>query len=61
MPETDKQTRLLVSVHEACSALGIGRTTFYRLVREERVRLVRIGARSLVPISELERLATPEG
>lgn len=45
--------RLLVSVEEAGDLLGIGRTGMFDLLREGRVRGVRIGRRRLIPVSEL--------
>jgi excisionase family DNA binding protein len=44
---------LLLSVREAARALGIGRDTAYELVKEGRLRAVRIGRRLLVPQAEL--------
>jgi excisionase family DNA binding protein len=46
--------RLALSVEEAAEALSISRDTFDREVRDE-LRLVRVGRRLLVPVSELER------
>lgn len=47
--------KICYRINEACHALGIGRTTLYALVRDGKLRLIRIGGRSLVPRSELER------
>jgi excisionase family DNA binding protein len=47
---------LLVGVREAAQVLGIGRDTTYALVREGRLRAVRVGRRGrrvLVPRAEL--------
>jgi excisionase family DNA binding protein len=33
----------LIRVRDACARLGIGRTTFYRLVNDKRIKLVNIG------------------
>jgi excisionase family DNA binding protein len=46
--------RLLLSVHEAAQVLGIGRDTMYRLCREHRVPVLRVGHRILVPRAALE-------
>jgi|HigsolmetaAR202D_1030399.scaffolds.fasta_scaffold09238_3 excisionase family DNA binding protein len=43
-------------ISEACNALGIGRTSLYKLVHQGKLRLIKIAGRSLVPRSELERL-----
>lgn len=43
---------------DACRALGIGKSTLYRLAKANKVRVVKIGGRSVLPADELERLAT---
>ena len=48
---------LLVSTVEARRQLGgIGSTAFYDAVKRHGIRLVRLGGRSLVPMSEIERI-----
>lgn len=44
-------------VPEACRAIGIGKSTLYKLASEGKVRLVRIAGRTVVPESEIARLA----
>lgn len=44
------------TVDDFCSSLNIGRTTFYKLVKDGRIKLVKIGRRSLVPRTERDRL-----
>jgi excisionase family DNA binding protein len=36
--------------------LGISRSTFYRLEAANRIKLLRVGRRTLIPASEIERL-----
>jgi excisionase family DNA binding protein len=36
--------------------MGLGRTKFYALVRQGKIRTVRIGGCRVVPASEVERL-----
>ena len=36
--------------------LGISRSTFYRLEAANKIKLLRIGRRTLIPASEIERL-----
>lgn len=43
------------SVSGAAQYLGISRTLFYRLIRERRIKTVKIGARTIVRGVELER------
>lgn len=45
-------------VPDACRALGVGRSTLYKLASAGKLRLVRIGGRTVVPGNEVNRLAT---
>jgi excisionase family DNA binding protein len=45
-------------VLDACSALGISRATIYKLAAQGKIRLVKIGGRTVVPESEIDRLAS---
>ncbi|MGC2659006.1 MAG: hypothetical protein WA324_13690, partial [Bryobacteraceae bacterium] len=51
---------ILVTVPQACAAISIGRTRFYELVSERRIRLVKIGGpgsrAARVPYEDLEAL-----
>jgi excisionase family DNA binding protein len=52
---TKKHLRHLMPVTEACQQLGgISRTTFYALVKEGELSLVKIGSRSFVQAEELD-------
>jgi len=51
---------LLVNVREAARALGCGRDTCYRLVRERRLRVVQLNRRVLIPRAELEAFVARE-
>ncbi len=44
------------SFREAGRILGISRSTLYRLEAAEKIKLLRIGRRTLIPASEIERL-----
>ena len=50
---------LAYSITEAADQLGICSRLMRELVREKRVRSVRIGRRVIIPASELERLLAP--
>ncbi len=43
-------------VEEAAFVLGCGRTTVFQLIREGRLRVIKLGARTIVPRSEVARL-----
>ena len=58
---TDKPTlpfreRLGCSPSEACVALGVGRTFFYKLVAERRIEVTKVGRRTIVSVPSLLRL-----
>lgn len=44
------------SIADACVVLSLSRSTLWRLSRDGELRLVRIGRRTLVPRTEIERL-----
>jgi excisionase family DNA binding protein len=45
---------LAFSVEDAARALGIGRTITFRLIKEGKLAVVRVGRRTLVPVQEVE-------
>lgn len=45
--------RVALTVDEACQALGLGRTRFYQEVRANRLRVIKSGRRTVVPVAEL--------
>ena len=50
---TENAERIGVSIQEAAKMLGISRPHFYPLIREEKVRTVKIGRRTLVSVQSL--------
>jgi excisionase family DNA binding protein len=50
--ERDKEQNLL-TVNEACQTLRISRWTLYGLIREGKIRTVRIKKRRLIPVSAI--------
>jgi len=40
------------TINEFCSAVGIGRTLFYREVKSGRIKILKAGRKTLVPISQ---------
>ena len=52
----EKVDRLSYTINEACTALGIGRTSLYELVKSGELTLVKVAGRSLIRRDELERL-----
>lgn len=45
-------------INDACRALGVGRSTLYKLAAEDKIKLIHILGRTLVPESEIERLSS---
>jgi excisionase family DNA binding protein len=58
--DTTAPERFAYRIPDACIALGIGRTSLYKLVEQKELRLIRIAGRALVPRSEIERLTRIE-
>jgi excisionase family DNA binding protein len=52
----DDAPPLAYRVRPLCKRLGISHTTFYKYLSAGRIKVVRIGNRTLVPASEVERL-----
>lgn len=48
-------TPLSHTIPNACRRLGISRTTLYELVRLGELKTIKIGGRTLVPESELQK------
>ena len=48
--------KIAYTVPEALAAIGIGRTNFYKLAREGRIDLRKVGGRTLVTAESLRRL-----
>jgi excisionase family DNA binding protein len=46
---------LLHNINEACRELGIGRTILYELIKAGELLVVKIGSRTLIPDSELQK------
>jgi excisionase family DNA binding protein len=49
------------TVRDFCQALSISRSHLYSLVKQGRIRIVKVGGRTLVPSAELRRLLGPSG
>ncbi len=44
------------NVSESARIVGVGRTTMHKMIREGRIRPIKIGARTIVPRSEIDRI-----
>lgn len=48
--------RRALSVQETAEAVGISRATVYRLIGRKKLATVKIGARTVIPVSEIDTL-----
>lgn len=44
------------NVSESARIVGVGRTTMHKMIREGRIRPIKIGARTIIPRSEIDRI-----
>lgn len=52
--------RFALPVNEFCRRVGISRALAYRLAAKGDLRMVKLGTRTVVPMSEVGRLLNPE-
>lgn len=48
--------RAALSVRDTCACLGVGRTTVYKLLEEQKLRSIKIGDRRLVLRASVDEL-----
>jgi excisionase family DNA binding protein len=51
-----RDPKLAYSVREACAATTLGKTTLYSHIASGRLRVVRVGGRTLIPAESLRAL-----
>jgi excisionase family DNA binding protein len=56
MTELPKAEKLGYSIAEACAASSLGRTTLYSHIAAGRLKVVRVGGRTIVPAENLRAL-----
>lgn len=54
--ETTERVKLSLTVNECCEALGIKRTSFYKLVATNQIVVFKIGRRRLVDVRSVRAL-----
>lgn len=52
--------KLGYSIREACQASSLGRTTIYNHIASGRLRVTRVGGRTIIPADNLRALITGE-
>lgn len=53
---SENQEKLALRVADACHSLSISRSSLYNMIREGRLKSVKIAGRTLILRSEIERL-----
>jgi excisionase family DNA binding protein len=53
--ESTASAPLANTIPQACQRLGVGRTAMYELMKVGAVRAFKVGSRTLIPESELQR------
>ena len=56
--QNTNETPLAYRVSDFCPRLGISKATFWKNVKAGKIRVIRIGGRTLVPHAEAVRLST---
>ncbi len=56
LPHLPSTVRYAHRVKEFCERVGISRSHFYELVKQDKIRTVTLGGRRLIPDSERARL-----
>ena len=57
-PQNEPRLRVAWQINEAAASLGISREFIYKLARSNKLQLVRIGRRTVIPDAEVRRLAS---
>ena len=58
--DTIKSTKIAYSIREACAASSLGRTTLYNHIAAGRLKVTRIGGRTIIPAEALHALIAGE-
>lgn len=54
-PDSTPSAPLAYQIPQACSRIGVGRTAFYELLKAGAIRSFKVGTRTLIPETELQR------
>ncbi|MGH6820132.1 MAG: helix-turn-helix domain-containing protein [Methylocella sp.] len=49
--------KVLLSIPEACATLGAARSHLYRMIRSQEISHVKLGRRTLIPMSSIRAIA----
>ena len=56
--DSDTTTPLVHQIPQACRRLGVAKTSIYALIKGGELRSIKIGSRTLIPESELQRFVS---
>lgn len=56
MSHIEKAEPLALRVKDFCQRIGISSSTFWVLVKSEKIRVIRVAGRTLIPFAEVERI-----
>lgn len=51
--------QITISISSAAKALGIGRSTVYSLIKQNRIEAIKVGRRTLLTTESIRRLTRP--
>lgn len=51
---------IALSINGTAKALGVGRSTIYKLIKSGQIKVLKIGTRTLVTTASIARLAQPK-
>lgn len=51
-----ERQQLAFTINDAARAVGLSRSTIYRLIAAKQLRTIRIGSRTLIPTASLQQL-----
>lgn len=60
LPAGVNDDRLALPINEFCRRMSISRTLVYRMAAAGKLRLIKLGMRTVVPVAEVHRLLTGE-
>lgn len=52
---------LAISIKDAATALGLGRTSIYAMIADGRLEAFKVGRRTLVTMASIRRLVSKQG
>ena len=58
--DTATDNPLAYRIKDLCLLMGISPSTLWKLAKQDKIRLIRVGGRTLVPASEVARLLSGE-